>query len=144
MNRTFTILGMAAMVAALAACGGEEAEFTIGRSAAAPADVSAAQVPLSIPPEYAVRPEPESTRPASRPAPRVGLSGGEDALLALAGAGSADPRIRTLVDQESSSYAVIDAFRIERLVLGTAEPPPPGFEVERTGSSVIENPLILF
>lgn len=143
MNRTFVVLAALLAVAATG-CGGSDAEFEIASRDAAAANVSAAQVPLYIPPEYAVRPEPTQSRQAARPAPRVGLSNGENSLLAMAGAGNANPRIRTLVDQESSSYAVVDPFRIERLVLGTADPPPPGFVTMRTGSVVIDDPMALF
>ena len=129
----------------LAACGGPDAEFEIGAAPAAGAQAtSAAQVPLYIPPEYAVRPDTLPETPVARPAPRVGLSAGESRLLALAGAAEANPRIRTLVDQESTTLAVVEPFRIERLVLGAAAPPPPGLRIERTDSRVIDDPLSLF
>lgn len=140
----FTILAGAAILAMLAACGGPDAEFEIGTEPAAGAGGSAAQVPLYIPPDYALRPgtTPEAASP--RPLPSVGLSSGESRLLALAGASEANPRIRTLVDQESTTLAVVEPFRIERLVLGTAPEPPPGFATTRVDSLTIADPLSLF
>lgn len=144
MNRTFGILAAVA-TATLCACGGPDAEFEIGTEPAAGAQAtSAAQVPLYIPPEYAVRPGTAPESPAARPVPRTGLSAGESRLLALAGVAEANPRIRTLVDQESTTLAVVEPFRIERLVLGTAPPPPAGLRIERTDSRVIDDPLSLF
>lgn len=147
MNRAFKTLAGLAATALLAACGGPDAEFEIGSEPAADAAVTAAsQVPLYIPPEYALRPgttpEPEVARPRSLP--RSGLSTGESQLLAQAGAAEANPRIRTLVDQESTTLAVVEPFRIERLVLGVPPNPPPGFEISRTDSRTIADPLSLF
>ena len=145
LNRAFKTLAGLAATALLAACGGPDAEFEIGSESAADTAVTAAsQVPLYIPPEYALRPgtTPEVTRPRSLP--RNGLSTGESQLLAQAGAAEANPRIRTLVDQESTTLAVVEPFRIERLVLGVPPDPPPGFVISRTDSRVIADPLSLF
>ena len=145
LNRTFRTLAGLAATAMLAACGGPDAEFEIGTAPAADASVTASsQVPLYIPPDYALRPgtTPEAASP--RPLPRAGLSTGESRLLALAGAAEANPRIRTLVDQESTTLAVVEPFRIERLVLGVPPEPPPGFAISRTGSRVVADPLSLF
>ena len=57
--------------------------------------------------------------------------------MALAGAAEANPRIRTLVDQESTTLAVVEPFRIERLVLGVPPEPPPGFATTRIDSRTI-------
>lgn len=146
MSRTFKILVGPATALLLAGCGGPDAEFAIGQEQAAGAQVSAAsQVPLYIPPEYALRPgtTPETPRPPG-PVSRAGLSTGENRLLAMAGAAEANPRIRTLVDQESTTLAVIDPFRIERLVLGPSPPPPDGLVIARTDSRVVDDPLSLF
>lgn len=132
-----------AMTAALAACGGPDAEFEIGDTGATPQATTASQVPLYIPPEYALRPGTTPAEPNVRPVPRTGLSTGESRLLTLAGAANADPRIRTLIDQESTTLAVVDPFRIERLIFGNVPPPPPGLSIERTGSQTIANPLSL-
>ena len=139
-----TLAGLAA-TATLAACGGPDAEFEIGSEPAAGAQVTVtSQVPLYIPPEYALRPgtTPEAASP--RPLPRSGLSTGESRLLALAGAAEANPRIRTLVDQESTTLAVVEPFRIERLVLGVPPEPPPGLVISRTDSLTVADPLSLF
>lgn len=141
MNRKFAALSAIAMTAVLGACGGPDAEFEIGQSGSAPQATSASQVPLYIPPDYALRPGTEAAAPTLRPVPRTGLSTGESRLLTMAGAANADPRIRALIDQESSTLAVIDPFRIERLILGAAPPPPSGMTIERTGSRLIADPL---
>lgn len=145
MNRKFAALSAIAMTmalaAALTACGGPDAEFQIGENGSAPQATTASQVPLFIPPEYALRPGTEAATPNLRPVPRTGLSTGESRLLTMAGAANADPRIRALIDQESSTLAVIDPFRIERLILGVAPPAPSGLTIERTGSRSIEDPL---
>ena len=138
-------LAGAAAVATLAACGGPDAEFEIGAGPAAEAQVAAtSQVPLYIPPDYALRPGTTPDAGVSRPLPRSGLSAGESRLLALAGAADANPRIRTLVDQESTTLAVVEPFRIERLVLGPAPASPPGVRIDRTESRTIDDPLSLF
>lgn len=143
MNRMFAALSAIVVTAALAACGGPDAEFEIGDTGATPQATTASQVPLFIPPEYALRPGTTFVEPDLRPVPRIGLSAGESRLLTLAGAANADPRIRTLIDQESTTLAVVDPFRIERLVLGNSPPPPPGLSIERTGSRTIADPLSL-
>ena len=129
----------------LAGCGNSpDAEFEIGDPAAAGPPVSASQAPLYIPPEYAVRP---GTAPEERPPmpiPEFDLSDGENNLLALAGAAEANPNIRTLVDQESTTLAVVEPFRVERLVLGASPAPPPGMVIERTNSQAVGDPLTLF
>ena len=78
------------------------------------------------------------------PIPEFDLSDGENNLLALAGAAEANPNIRTLVDQESTTLAVVEPFRVERLVLGASPTTPPGMVIERTNSQSIADPLTLF
>lgn len=141
LNRMFAALSAIAMTTALAACGGPDAEFEIGETGTATQATTASQIPLYIPPEYALRPGTASATPELRPAPRIGLSTGESRLLAMAGAADANPRIRTLIDQESTTLAVVDPIRIERLVLGNAPTPPTGLVIERTGSETIIDPL---
>ena len=82
----------------LAGCGGPDAEFVIGETGATPPATTASQVPLYIPPEYALRPGVEPADPVPRPVPPTGLSAGESRLLTLAGAAKADPRIRAQRD----------------------------------------------
>ena len=145
LSRMFKALAGVAATALLTGCGGPDAEFEIGAGPAAEAQVSApSQVPLYFPPEYALRPGTTPDAQTPRPAPRAGLSVGENRLLALAGAAEANPRIRTLVDQESTTLAVVEPFRIERLVLSAPPAPPPGLTIERTDSRVIDDPLSLF
>ena len=146
MNRMFQTLAWAAATVLLAGCGGPDAEFEIGAEPAAGDQVSGGgQVPLYIPPEYALRPgsTPDAAI-ARQPLPQNGLSPGESRLLALAGAAEANPRIRMLVDQESTTLAVVEPFLIERLVLGGAPTPPPGLRIVRTESRTIADPLSLF
>lgn len=143
MDRAFVAVIAAGISALLAGCGGPSATFAIGEPTAETA-VSASRVPLHVPPEYALRPGADTTTPARPPlSPQVGLSTGESALLTMAGAADADPRIRALVDEESTSLTVVDPFLIERLVLGDPPIPPHGLTIERTGSRIIDDPLSL-
>lgn len=142
MNRT--LAGLAVLTLALGACGGPDAEFELGQPGAATEASGVSQVPLYIPPDYALRPGTAPDTPPRGARPRVGLSSGENQLLAMAGAAEADPRIRVLVDQESSTLAVVDPIRVERLVLGGSPPPPPGLTIERTSSRMVGDPLSLF
>lgn len=145
MNSVAATLCFAAAAILLAACSRPDAEFTIGETTAvSQASTAASQAPLYIPPEYALRPGTTPAVPDPRPVPRIGLSAGESSLLTMAGVANADPRIRTLIDQESTTRAVVDPFRIERLILSAAPAPPPGFRVERTESRTIADPLSLF
>ncbi|NNG04147.1 MAG: DUF3035 domain-containing protein [Inquilinus sp.] len=146
MNRRFA-LSVGALAMWLAGCGGPSATFDIGQPPAGP-EVSARQVPLHIPPDYALRPGDPESQPVTR-APRQtyrtgNLSPGEGALLSMAGAGAADPRIRALIDRESTSLAVVDPLAIERLVFGTAPTPPPGLSIRRIDSRIVDDPLSLF
>lgn len=144
LNRTFSVFSAIAFMAAVTGCGGPDAEFAIGETGSAPQATAASQAPLFIPPEYALRPGGVTqTAPNLRPVPRDGLSTGETRLLTLAGAANADPRIRALIDQESTTLAVIDPFRIERLIFGNSPTPPPGLSIERTESRTIDDPLSL-
>lgn len=144
LNRMFAALTAITAATVLGACGGPDAEFEIGQTGLEPSATTASQIPLYIPPDYALRPGTEPATGQFRPAPRVGLSAGESTLLALAGAAEADPRIRALIDGESTTLAVVDPLRIERLVLGSMPTSPAGLSIERTGSRIILDPLSLF
>ena len=145
LNRTFAPLIAAAAMLSLAGCSSSpDAEFAIGDPAAAGRQVSASQAPLYIPPEYAVRPGTAPEEQPVAPMPQFDLSAGESNLLAMAGAAEANPSIRTLVDQESTTLAVVEPYRVERLVLGAAPTPPPGMVIERTDSRAVGNPLAQF
>lgn len=100
------------------------------------------RAPLSLPPDYALRPpQPGASRPqeqssqqaarqallgntAARPVAPEGASPGEAALLARVGAPRTDPRIRELVDRESSALAEADRTFFDRLVFWRKEDEP--------------------
>lgn len=106
------------------------------------------RAPLSLPPDYALRPpQPGASRPqdqtsqqqarqallgntpAVRPAAPEGASPGEAAILAKVGAPSTDPRIRELVDRESTALAEADRTFFDRLVFWQ-KPAEPGSVVD--------------
>lgn len=101
--------------------------------------------PLSLPPDFALRPpQPGERRPqdpvmrdqarsillnqASGPTVAVSdgtaLTPGERALLTDAEAGAVDPGIRRLVDRESAAEARDDRNFVERLMFWIDRPPP--------------------
>src|SRR5688572_27995652 len=103
----------------------------------------------SLPPDYALRPpQPGASRPqeqtvpeqarqvligasgtAARPAAPAGVSAGEAALLAKAGATRSDPRIREMVDRDSVTLADADRTFLDRIVFWK-KPDPPGTVVD--------------
>jgi hypothetical protein len=107
------------------------------------------RAPLSLPPDYALRPpQPGASRPqeqtvpeqarqvligasgtAARPAAPAGVSAGEAALLAKAGATRSDPRIREMVDRDSVTVADADRTFLDRIVFWK-KPDPPGTVVD--------------
>jgi hypothetical protein len=107
------------------------------------------RAPLSLPPDYALRPpQPGASRPqeqtvpeqarqvligasgtAARPAAPAGVSAGEAALLAKAGATRSDPRIREMVDRDSLTVADADRTFLDRIVFWK-KPDPPGTVVD--------------
>jgi hypothetical protein len=107
------------------------------------------RAPLSLPPDYALRPpQPGASRPqeqtvpeqarqvligasgtAARPAAPAGVSAGEAALLAKAGATRSDPRIREMVDRDSVTLADADRTFLDRIVFWK-KPDPPGTVVD--------------
>lgn len=121
------------------------------------------RAPLSMPPEYALRPpQPGIPRPQEgtardraqeavfgveqRPATAAdfeatGLSAGSSALLANAGADRVDPNIRQIVDEEATELALADDNFIDRLMFWQTQPPPglvvdPAAERARLASAV--------
>jgi hypothetical protein len=98
--------------------------------------VSVAHAPLTLPPDYNVRPtEPGAASPPAGTDPGQGQlplsaddggtaqSAGEVALLQNAGAAGIDPGIRAQIDTETSALVERDPDLISRLVLGgTAAP----------------------
>jgi Protein of unknown function (DUF3035) len=91
----------------------------------------AAKAPLVIPPDYALKPQPPGTTgepqnegdmirekqtTGEESAYSPGMSTGERALVASAGALRADPQIRQIVDQDSGNLIVRTPDFAERLI----------------------------
>jgi hypothetical protein len=116
------------LILSLAACGdsGMTRNFSISRDAA-PETVSATRVPLSTPPELAMRPtrpialggSNANTQPTTDQAP---ASAGEEALVEAAGPAS-DPHVRTDINQNAGLVYPSPDF-VDRLMNWT---PPPGY-----------------
>lgn len=105
------------------------------------------RAPLSVPPNYDLRPPRPGERPVAqidpreqsraavfgvqdRGAPRPpGESAGEEALLRTLQIETVDPAIRQKVDQESALLAVDQRDFIQKLMFWR-EPPPPGTAVD--------------
>ena len=137
-----------ALLAGLALSGCGDARKALGYDKAPPDEFRiVTRAPLSLPPDYALRPptpgaarpqdqtSPEAARsallgaPAARPAAPAGASAGEAALLAKVGTPRTDPRIRELVDRESTAIADADRSFFDRLVFWQ-KPPEPGSVVD--------------
>lgn len=100
------------------------------------------RAPLSVPPDFAMRPPAPGTPRPQEPAqvdrarqallgpgqrPNAGPQGGERALLNRAGADRADPNIRDQVNREAGQTDLGDQTLLERLVTGGT---PPGTVVD--------------
>jgi hypothetical protein len=141
-----TLCCTAVLTGALAGCGGGIKE-TLGLDRQAPDEFQVvSRPPLSIPPEFKLRPPEPGAPPVGmgsaqdmgrtaimgRNAPPAGwgqngsrgLSGGEQAFLSAAGAQQAAPDIRTLVNRESSVLAEEDRPFTDRLVFWRDSPEP--------------------
>lgn len=106
------------------------------------------RAPLTLPPDYDLRPpDPGAPRPQegtaadqadrillgqpdtidttviSQTSPSIGLSSGEQVLLADLGAGSADPNIRRVVDAESDALYSADEGLLSRLLFWQTRDP---------------------
>lgn len=137
--------------AALAGCGDVKSQLGLERSA--PDEFAVVRhAPLAVPPDYRLRPPaPGTRRPQEQttsaqarsvlvdsaqrsgsPVQAVGSerrSPGENALLRLADADSANPNIRVLVNSESAILASDNRTFVEKLMFWRA-PPPPGEAVD--------------
>ena len=120
----------------LAGCG--DARKALGFDKATPDEFRViSRAPLSLPPDYALRPpQPGAIRPqeqaipqralaavtgqsAARPAPGAGANGvsvGESAFLARVGVDRANPEIRSVIDREASVLAQADETFLDRLM----------------------------
>ena len=132
----------AALVAlglALAGCEGVKNQLGIGKN---PPDefTVVARAPLSLPPDYTLRPpspgapRPQETQPRDRAkAALVGaaagtreagaISPGEQALLTLAGTARAQPDIRRVINEENALFAEDDGRFVDRLIFWQSRPP---------------------
>lgn len=137
-----------ALLAGLALSGCSDTRKALGYEKAPPDEFRIVnRAPLSLPPDYALRPptpgagrpQEQSTQEQARQAllgntaPRQvvppGASPGEAALLGKVGAPRTDPRIRELVDRESTAIADADRTFFDRLVFWQ-KPPEPGQVVD--------------
>ncbi|MFA7428728.1 MAG: DUF3035 domain-containing protein [Rhodospirillaceae bacterium] len=141
-----TLCCTAVLTGALSGCSGGVKE-TLGLDRQAPDEFQVvSRPPLSIPPEFKLRPPEPGAPPAGmgsaqdmgrsalfgRSAPQGGwtqdgsrnLSGGEQAFLTAAGTQQAEPDIRTLVNRESSILAEEERPFTDRLVFWRDSPEP--------------------
>lgn len=131
------MLALALAAPLVAACGGSDLSRTFGFTRDPPDEFQVrTQAPLSIPPEFALRPpRPGAPRPQETPpreaaqgllvartvtarqpvAPRAGSSPGEAALLAAAGP-SPPPDLRREIDTETALLAERDRSFVDRLL----------------------------
>jgi hypothetical protein len=147
------VVGLLLSVAALAACGQDTAR-TFGFQRDPPDEfVSTRRAPLSLPPDYALRPPtPGAPRPqelsardggeaallgvssvASAPA---GISSGEEAFLRSAGPAPQVPSdlLRRRVDEETRRLDTADRSFADRLIFWR-DTPPPGIAVDAQAES---------
>ncbi len=136
---------------------GDSTRQALGIDRASPDEFAVvSRAPLTLPPEYSLRPPaPGAPRPQERDPRRraetvvfdqggagggetllarqdgrvVQISPGEGALLARAGADSIEPDIRQVVDRETRDIVLADRGFVNRLLFWQ-EPPPPGEIVE--------------
>jgi hypothetical protein len=137
-----------ALLAGLALSACSDTRKALGYDKAPPDEFRiVSRAPLSLPPDYALRPpQPGASRPQEQSsqdqarqallgnnAPRQtippGASAGEAVLLSKVGAPRTDPRIRELVDRESTAIADADRTFFDRLVFWQ-KPPEPGSVVD--------------
>jgi len=152
-RRAGRIACLAAAAVLLSACG--NARETLGISRPPPDEFQVVtRAPLSMPPDFALRPPAPGAPPAAQQdvrlqaqtavfgpggvgdragpvpvAPGGGVSPGEAAILTRAGAGSAPADIRAAVDRETRSLADADRRFVDRLIFWQ-DPPPPGTVVD--------------
>lgn len=145
------VLVTAAMALSLTAC--EQIRESAGVSKKAPDEFRVVRnAPLSVPPNYDLRPPQPGARPVPQIDPRreaqqatlgrdtaaasrpVADSAGEEALLRALQVNETPEDIRTTVDEESAIMAADSRGFVERLMFWREEPPP-GTVVDPTGES---------
>ena len=142
-----------ALIGAVLALGGcNSAPQPLGMTAnSADESVSVAHAPLTLPPDYNLRPgatpaqagtaaEPAQTPPGTEFGTGDAASGqaqspGEVALLQNAGAAGIDPGIRAQMDTDSAAHVERDPDLISRLVLGGTVTPEGGTTIITTRKS---------
>lgn len=130
--------GLVVLVLLLAACSqsGDTRNFSLTRNSA-PETMAATQMPLSMPPDLAMRPKrPGALPPSSQQAnasqdDQSTGSAGQDAFLDAAGGPSAPSDIRTQIDQSSGLVFPKPEF-VDRVMSWT---PPPGYQPLATQAS---------
>lgn len=120
LTRPFLLSGL---LLAAAACSDSSRSFTLDRSSVAATSAAPRLRPLSVPPIIDLRPgRTESAaidrtfRLPTEPDGPAGVSGGQAALLAAAGASAGDPAIRAALDAETRA-ALDQAQTVRRLLL---------------------------
>jgi hypothetical protein len=132
-----------ALLAGLALSACSDTRKALGYDKAPPDEFRiVSRAPLSLPPDYALRPpQPGASRPqeqssqeqarqailgnaGARQSIPPGASAGEAALLTKVGTPRTDPRIRELVDRESTAIADADRTFFDRLVFWQKAPEP--------------------
>jgi predicted small secreted protein len=139
---TLTIAVLLLAATALAGCSGTREALGLGRNV--PDEFAVvSRAPLAMPPDYSLPPPtPGATRPqeesatATAEATMFGSgvavlpeSRAEVDLLAEAGADSADPGIRQVVDREAVTLAESDETFVDSLLFWQS-PPPPGTVID--------------
>lgn len=151
MKRNLILVGLIAV--AFAATGCESMRKVVGNKKSAPDEfVVYKRPPLTLPPEFGLRPptpgadRPQQVQPrdearsavlssGGRQAPtnqasRDGGSRGMSVLLSKTGADAADPTIRAKVEEESSVLAKEDRRFIDKLIFWVDDAPYPGTVVD--------------
>ncbi len=150
MRRPIAIAVLAAMTVTLAGC--ESARKVIGRSKDAPDEfVVYERPPLSLPPEFGLRPpEPGSSRPqaitptdqaqaallqrsasVSRQQPKdPTVSDGLNVILRETGGNQSDPSIREVVNQETSILTKEDQRLVDKMIFWIDQKPYQGTIVD--------------
>ena len=137
---------MLSVTLVLVGCGGRSGKI-IGLGKTAPDEFFVvSRAPLSLPPDYALRPPSEAAARAQETSPRKqaeqvllaissttqaktvssteGLSAGEVALLTQSNALAADSNIRKIVNRESAVLAKEDRAFVEKLIFWRSKPKP--------------------
>ncbi len=134
------LLGLLALTPALSGCG--EVRSALGYDKQAPDEFAVvARAPLSVPPNFQLRPpKPGAERPqeprkrhgardlivgrtgtTSAASPQAGTSG-DGEIRRLLGTGEANPDIRELVNRETAAFVYADEFLIDKILFWKKKP----------------------